>query len=58
MNYTSPTKFSKQNISPTEIIQVSKSTLTKGKYRKNNVWLWSEIFKRLLPVSKCELGMN
>ena len=36
------------NISPTEIILVSKLTLTTEKYRKNNFWLWSEIFQRAL----------
>ena len=43
------------NISTTEIILVSKLTLTKGKYRKDNVWLWSEIFKHLLRVYKYAL---
>ena len=43
------------NISPTEIILVSKLTLSKGEYMKNNVWLWSE---RFLRVYKYALRMN
>ena len=43
------------NISPTQIIHVNK---LKGEFRKNNVWLWSEIIKRLLRVYKCALQMN
>ena len=47
MNYTSPTQniqmfkiiYNSVNISPPEIIEDSKETLTKTNTEKNNVWL-------------------
>ena len=53
------TIHSSVNISLTEIILVSKETLTNGEYRKNNVWLWSEIFQsEFTKLMRCELRMN
>ena len=41
-----------RNISPKEIILVSNENLRK-EYRKNNVWLWPEIFQFALKIKAC-----